>query len=219
MNLYVVATPIGNLKDMTFRAIETLKGVDLILAEDTRVTRKLLDHYGINTPLESFHQHSDSEKINNIVEQLQKGKNVALVSDAGTPGINDPGGILVNKIIESGPEIKIIPIPGPNAAITALSISGINADKFIFLGYPPHKKGRQTFFKELSESKCPSVFYESSHRIFKALTQLSELEGTKEKHIIVARELTKKFETIYRGTASDILTKLETRGEFVVIVT
>jgi len=224
--LYIVATPIGNLKDITLRAIETLKGVDLILAEDTRVTKKLLTHYDIRKRLESFHQHSTPQKISRIIEMLSEGKDIALVSDAGTPGINDPGGILIKKLLTSDvgnlktSDVKIIPIPGPNAVITALSISGINADKFLFLGYPPHKKGRQTFFKEVANSKYPVVFYESTHRITKALKQLSELKETKERQLVIARELTKKFETIYRGTALEILPQLEKeqRGEFVVIV-
>jgi len=218
--LYIVATPIGNLKDITKRAIETLKGVDLILAEDTRVTKKLLAHYEIQKPLESFHQHSGPQKISRIIEMLSEKKDIALVSDAGTPGINDPGGLLIKNILEELPSAYIVPIPGPNAAITALSVSGINADKFLFLGYPPHKKGRQTFFKEVANSKYPVVFYESTHRIIKALKELAEIDKTKERQLIIARELTKKFETIYRGTASDILPQLEReqRGEFVIIV-
>ena len=216
--LYVVATPIGNLKDMTSRGTETLKGVDLILAEDTRVARKLLERYEIGTPVESFHQHSDNKKISNIIERLKNGGNVALVSDAGTPGINDPGGLLIQKILEQLPETKIIPIPGPNAAITALSISGINADRFLFMGYPPHKKGRQKFFKEVTESKYPVVFYESTHRIERTLKELSEFEEIKTRPIIVAKELTKQFETIYRGSIDDILPKIDPRGEFVIVI-
>ncbi|MDP3954108.1 MAG: 16S rRNA (cytidine(1402)-2'-O)-methyltransferase [bacterium] len=228
-----MATPIGNLKDITLRALEILKGVDLILAEDTRVTRKLLDHYEIKVPLESYHQHTpipsasggatgqgDLTKFNRILDTLKNGKNIALVTDAGTPGINDPGGLLIEKILEIAPETNIIPIPGPNAAITALSASGINADKFLFLGYPPHKKGRQTLFKKIAESEYPVVLYESTHRIMRTLQELAEFDEIKERKLIVARELTKQFETIYRGTINEILPQIEkeSRGEFVIII-
>lgn len=219
MSLYVVATPIGNLKDITLRALETLKGVDLVLAEDTRVTKKLLANHNINVPLESFHQHSNLKKIDRIIKRLEVGQNIALVSDAGTPGINDPGGLLIARV-GSDPTLAIVPVPGPNAAITALSISGINTDKFLFLGYPPHKKGRQKFFQEIANSNYPVVFYESTHRIIKAVKELAGVDGLKARQLVIARELTKKFETVYRGTALEILPRIENepRGEFVVIV-
>ena len=221
MILYIVATPIGNLKDLSLRAIETLKEVDFILAEDTRVTVKLLNHYEIKTPLVSYFQHSSLKKNDYIIGLLKQGKNLALVSDAGTPGINDPGGKLIEEVIKklSG-SVKIIPIPGPNAAIAALSISGFNADKFLFLGYPPHKKGRQKFFKEIVDSRYPVVFYESVHRIIRSLKELVSFESLKSREIVVCRELTKKFETIYRGKIEEIISQIEKEklGEFVIMV-
>ncbi len=220
--LYIVATPIGNLNDITLRAIQTLKEVDFILAEDTRETFKLLNRYGIEKPVISYFQHSKFSKVEYILDLLRQGKNLALVSDAGTPGINDPGGKLVEEIVKKfGDKVKIIPIPGPNAAITALSISGFNADKFLFLGYPPHKKGRQKFFTEISKSRYPVVIYESIHRITRTLKELGELEELKDRQLVVCRELTKKFETVYRGRTSEILQKIENdtiKGEFVIII-
>jgi 16S rRNA (cytidine1402-2'-O)-methyltransferase len=218
--LYIVATPIGNLEDITLRALRTLKEVDFILCEDTRVTRKLLDHYQIDKPLISYHQHSRLAKIDFIVKLLAEGKNLALVSDAGTPGISDPGNQLIKQVVvELGEEIKIIPIPGAAAVISALSISGFPTDKFIFAGFPPHKKGRQTFFKEIIRAKETVVFYESTHRMEKTLTELNNLDG--QLKIVVCRELTKKFESVYRGTPSEVLAKIKndsSKGEFVVIV-
>jgi 16S rRNA (cytidine1402-2'-O)-methyltransferase len=213
--LYIVATPIGNLEDITLRALRILKKVDLILCEDTRVTRKLLDRYGIKLPLESYHQHSKLQKTAKIIELLKSGKNLALVSDSGTPGISDPGNKLISEIKDLA---EIIPIPGPSAIISAASISGFPMDKFVFLGFPPHKKGRQKFFTELAEYKYPVVIYESPHRIIKTL---KELKTHGEFDIVVGRELTKQFETIYRGRAEEIIIKLEKegpKGEFVVAV-
>lgn len=222
-NFFIVATPIGNLKDINFRAIEILKEVDFILAEDTRETLKLLNHYDIKKPVISYFQHSKLSKVEYILNLLAQGKNLALVSDAGTPGINDPGGKLIEEVVrEFGDKVKIIPIPGPNAAVTALSISGFSADRFLFLGYPPHKKGRQKFFKEVAESKYPTVFYESVHRILKTLNELSQFENLKDRQIVVCRELTKKFETIYRGKIADVLFEIQKnqqdRGEFVIVI-
>lgn len=216
--LYIVATPIGNLKDITLRALEILKEVDLILCEDTRQTIKLLNHYNISKPLISYFQHSKISKIDYIVEQLKAGKKIALVTDAGTPGISDPGGKLVEIIITRLPSCQIVPIPGPSALITALSASGFPSDKFVFMGFPPVKKGRERFFKKLAEAEYIAVIYESSHRILKTLGQLS-----KTSQIVLARELTKKFETIYRGTADEITKILQSsknnlKGEFVVVV-
>ena len=222
--LYIVATPIGNLDDLTPRALETLKKVKLILAEDTRVTAKLLHVKEIATPMRSFHQHSSDKVIEKVIEQLSAGDDIALVSDAGTPGINDPGGVLIEGILQARPDAHVVPIPGSNAAVTALSIAGFPADRFAYLGFVPNKKGRQTFFRELTERPETQVFYESKHRIIRALEQLveafSEAEQS-ERSVVVARELTKQFETIYRGTAEEILAQLidgETRGEFVVVV-
>jgi len=248
--LYIVATPIGNLKDITFRALEILKEVDLVVCEDTRQTIKLLNHYRISKPLVSYFQHSKLSKIEYIIGELEGGKKIALVSDAGTPGISDPGGKLVEQLLrllpsdegrtgwgvekentspsQSPPQLRgrrnsvtIIPIPGPNAAITALSVSGFPTDKFIFMGFPPHKKGREKFFREVAEAKYTVVFYESSHRILKALEQLKNYAP--DKNLVVCRELTKMFESIYRGSAEEIIKILESdknnlKGEFVVIV-
>lgn len=219
--LYIVATPIGNLEDVSPRAISVLSSSDLILAEDTRVTKVLLSKYGIKKPILSYHQHSKIGKINEIIVLLKEDKTLSLVSDAGTPGINDPGNFLIQEVLKELPDFKIVPIPGPNAAIAALSISGFPADKFIFLGFPPHKKGRQTFFKRISEMEETVVFYESKHRILKALTELRDLSNIGDRPIVVARELTKQFETIYRGIVDQVseqLNKTKVLGEFVVII-
>jgi len=219
--LYIVATPIGNLGDITLRAVSVLKSADFILAEDTRVTRVLLEKYNIKREITSYHQHSGLKKVKKIIELLKENKNLALVSDAGTPGINDPGNFLIQEILKELPDLKIVPIPGPNAAITALGVSGFPSDKFVFLGFPPHKKGRQTFFKKIGDIKETIVFYESKHRILKALRELKELSTIDNRPIMVARELTKQFETIYRGTAIEILDQLngaKVLGEFVVVI-
>lgn len=219
--LYVVATPIGNLKDITPRALEVLRGVDFILAEDTRETLKLLNHYEIKKPVVSYFQHSKLSKVEYILRLLGEGKILALVCDAGTPGINDPGGKLIEEVIKKfGDSVRTIPIPGPNAAIAALSISGFNVDRFLFLGYPPHKKGRKIFFSEISKSQYPIVIYESVHRILRTLKELSEFENLKNRQVVVCRELTKKFETIYRGRIREIIPQIEKQklGEFVVII-
>ncbi|MSU75655.1 MAG: rRNA small subunit methyltransferase 1 [Candidatus Magasanikbacteria bacterium] len=250
--LYIVATPIGNLGDITFRALETLKSVDLILCEDTRVTKKLLDHYKINKPTLSYHHHSDAKKVKEIKELLASGKNLALVTDAGTPGISDPGNQLVSVIARSGERATksrdasggqsprqepngeiatslattltprndtiIIPIPGASAVTTALSISGFPTDKFLFLGFPPHKNKRQKFFKEVAAAEHTVVFYESGHRITKCLGELQSILDPKQE-LVVCRELTKMFETIYRGTIAEIIEqKIDERGEFVVVI-
>lgn len=218
--LYIVATPIGNLKDITLRALETLKEADLILCEDTRQTKKLLTHFEIAKPVMSFHQHSKMAKVEEILKILESGKNVALVTDAGTPGISDPGGILVSEMLKKfGDKIKITPIPGVSAITAIASVAGISMDKFIFMGFAPHKKGRETFFNEAISAGYPVIFYESVHRIIKALNQIQKIAP--DKKIIIGRELTKQFETIYRGTATEILEKLtadQQRGEFVVAV-
>lgn len=218
--LFVLATPLGNLEDLTLRGLRVLGEVSAIIAEDTRVTRKLLEHYKIAKPLFIFHQHSTGREVAKIRELLKEGKDLVLVTDAGTPGISDPGGQLIEELLkEFGQSLQIVPLPGPNAAITALSISGFPADKFLFLGFPPHKKGRQTWFKNLAETEYTVVFYESPHRILKTLQALAET--VPERPLVVARELTKKFETIYRGTAAEVLellTSEQVRGEFTVVV-
>ncbi len=223
MKLYIVATPIGNLADITLRAVNTLANADIILAEDTRVTRTLLEHLNIKKELVAYHQHSSPREIEKIIGFLRVGKKVALVSDAGTPGVNDPGNYLIQEILKALPETQIIPIPGPNAMVSALSISGFPSDHFVFLGFPPHKKGRQTFFKSIAEMEGTVVFYESKHRILKALKELREITQIGNRPMLVARELTKQFETFYRGTAYDIELELGKNqnnllGEFVVVI-
>lgn len=215
--LFVVATPIGNLKDVTFRAVEILKSVDLIACEDTRITKRLLERYQIDTQTISYHQHSKIGKINFLISKLKEGRNIALVSDAGTPGISDPGGLLVQAATDEGVPVEVV--PGPSAVIAALSISGMPTDRFLFLGFLPHKKGRQTLLKEIIDSKQTVVLYESVHRILKLLKEFTDLKL--EREIIVLRELTKKFETIYRGLPTEVNRELindEVKGEFVVIV-
>ena len=237
---YIVATPIGNLEDISKRALRIISEVDLILCEDTRVTKKLLDHYEIKTPTLSYHQHSKLRKIEYILDLLQHNKNLALVSDAGTPGISDPGNKLIKRIIELlSNQVKIVPIPGPSAVTCAASISGFSMDKFIFMGFPPTKKKRKKFFEEIINSKYPVVLYESPYRIKKTLEQINETikqynniktlryrSGTLFPseitiQVVVCRELTKKFETIYRGTIEEILLQLskeEIKGEFVIVL-
>lgn len=219
--LYVLGTPIGNLEDLTLRGLRVLGECDGVIAEDTRVTRKLFERYSIEKPIFIFHQHSSAGEYKKITQLLQEGKNLVLVTDAGTPGISDPGGKLIENLLREVPGLEIIPLPGPNAAIAALSISGFPTDEFVFLGFPPHKKGRQTFFKKLAQINATAVFYESVHRIRKTLEQMEAEELLCSRSLVVARELTKKFETIYRGTAREILAQLsasEFRGEFTLVV-
>ncbi|MBU0572397.1 16S rRNA (cytidine(1402)-2'-O)-methyltransferase [Patescibacteria group bacterium] len=216
--LYIVATPIGNLKDITLRALEILKESDCILAEDTRVTKKLLMYYDIQIHVLSYHQHSQEQKRNEILRLLIEGKNLALVTDAGTPGISDPGNELIAFLLEKEPDIKIVPVPGPSALITALSVSGFRADKFVFLGFLP-KKRRSKLFSWLSEGKYTFCFYESPKRILKTLEVLKE-EFT-DRRVFVARELTKIHESLYRGEISEVIEKLQkdpAKGEIVVVV-
>ncbi|MDD5068652.1 MAG: 16S rRNA (cytidine(1402)-2'-O)-methyltransferase [Candidatus Pacebacteria bacterium] len=225
--LYVVGTPIGNLGDITLRALEVFKSVDYVLCEDTRVTAKLLHKYEISRPTISYHSHSDLSKVDHIISLLKDGKNLALVSDAGTPGISDPGSLLVSQVSGAlGDEVKIVAIPGPSALVSALSISGAPSSDFLFLGFLPHKKGRETLFREIADSKRTVAFYESPHRIEKALASLqkhfteNKMEGRK---IAVARELTKVFEECVSGTASELIAHFQNhqdtvRGEFVVVV-
>ncbi len=219
--LYIVATPIGNLKDVTLRALEILKQADVIFAEDTRVANKLLSHYGIEKSLERYDEHSHARSAEKAKKYLAEGKNIALVTDAGTPGISDPGSRLVDFIKKEIPDAKIIPIPGPSAITAALSASGLNADQFTFLGYPPHKKGRKTFFENLKKIEIrPVVFYESPHRIEKTLEAIAEALGS-ENEIIVARELTKVHEEIWRGSAKGAQSHFQgerRKGEFVLII-
>ncbi|MFA5778420.1 MAG: 16S rRNA (cytidine(1402)-2'-O)-methyltransferase [Candidatus Paceibacterota bacterium] len=220
---YIVATPIGNMGDITLRAIETLKSVDLVLCEDTRETKKILDKYHINKPTMSYHAQSKLAKIDKIFELLEGGKNLALVSDAGTPGISDPGALLVSKIKDKfdEKEVQVIPIPGATALITALSGSGLPTHEFTFLGFLPHKKGRETLFKEIAQSKRTMVFYESPHRILKTLESLAKF--CPDKKVCVARELTKIYEEFKTGTPKEVLEYFnknsdKQRGEFTVII-
>lgn len=220
--LYIVATPIGNLEDITLRALRILKEVDYVLCEDTRTTQNLLNRYDIKTKTMSYHAHSTENKENVIINLLRGGKNLALVSDAGTPCISDPGVMLVANVRkEFGSDAQVVPIPGPSALITALSASGISSAEFVFLGFLPHKKGRETLFKEISQSKRVIVFYESTHRILKTLTSLVEHAPTFK--VMLGRELTKQFEQFVDGTAQEVFTYFneheeKQRGEFVVIV-
>ena len=222
--LYIVATPIGNLQDITLRALEVLTSADAIYCEDTRVTAKLLAHFDITKPLHAYHQHSDERVVTQIADALGEGKTLALVSDAGTPGINDPGGRLVQQVLSLVPDVQIIPIPGANAAVVALSASGFPADRYQYWGFVPHKKGRQTFFADLAKTEDTVVFYESKHRVLKTMQQMQEaLEKTEtpDRPLMVARELTKKFETLYRGTAAQVAPQLigdNGLGEFVIVV-
>ena len=223
-NLYIIGTPIGNLRDITKRALDILKSADLVLCEDTRVTQRLLGRYEIKTKTISYHQHSKLKKVNYILSLLRQGKILALVSDAGTPGVSDPGNKLIEAVVEEfGDKTKIIPVPGPSALIAAASVSGFPMDKFSFLGFPPHKKKRKKFFEEVIESKYPTILYESPYRILRTLEEIklaAEKRGFEVK-IAVCRELTKKFETIYRGKINEIISKIEKekpRGEFVIIV-
>lgn len=218
--LFIVATPIGNLQDITARALETLRSVDCILCEDTRVTQNLLHHFEIKTPTLSYHHHSGTEKMQEIRSMLEEGKNLALVSDAGTPGISDPGNLLIQFLTTSelNAAVDVVPIPGVSALTAALSVSGFASDKFVFLGFPPHKNKRQQFFKQVAESEYTVVFFESNHRIKKALDNLSVVLRPEQK-ILIARELTKKFETLYRGTLSELKAmNISEKGEFVVVV-
>lgn len=219
-DLYVVATPIGNLGDMTVRALEVLKSVGCVLCEDTRVTGNLLRHFDIKARLVSYHQHSGRGKVGAIIRLLRE-TDCALVTDAGTPGISDPGNMLVRDVQEaSGGQCRIIPVPGASAVTAALSISGLPTDKFLFLGFLPHKKGRETIMRQIADSAVTVVFYESTHRIGKCLEQLSQAldEG---REVVVCRELTKKFETVYRGNATQIAAQLQdgiSKGEFVIVI-
>ncbi len=217
--LFIVATPIGNLGDITLRALETLKSVDAILCEDTRVTKKLLFHYEITKTTLSFHEHSDARKIVNLIERLQAGENLALVTDAGTPGLSDPGNVLVEAALTA--KVAVVPIPGVSALTALVSVAGIDMREFIFLGFPPHKKGRQTFFQGVSESAVPAMYYESPHRVLKNLELLRELGSNKK--VILGRELTKMFEEVVRGSVEEVQVYFaehpeKVKGEFTIIV-
>jgi len=215
--LYIVSTPIGNLEDMTFRAVKTLKESDLIAAEDTRHTPVLLKKYGIETPLTSFHSYSSDDKLEKIVEMLKDGKNISLVSDAGTPGISDPAYTLIRRAVDEG--IKIIPIPGASSLLAAVVVSGMPMDKFLYLGFLPLKKGRQTLLNSLKEEQRTIVIFEAPHRILRTLEDLLKYLGDRE--IAVCRELTKMYEEILRVPISEAIShfkKKNPKGEFVLVV-
>ena len=213
--LFVVATPLGNLDDLSLRAINVLSEVDFIACEDTRVTKKILFAFEISKELISFHQHSKLQKIDLIIKRLKEGQNCALTTDAGVPAISDPGSQLVKRVVEE--KIEAVTIPGPSALTALWSVAGVGDNKFLFLGFPPHKKGREKFFTEILQSKYPVIIYESPHRILKAL------ESLKGRELVVGRELTKMHETIYRGSAEEIKKVLEgnknnQKGEFTIII-
>jgi len=216
--LFIVATPIGNLQDITLRALDILRSTDIIAAEDTRQTKKLLAHFKIQKRLISFHEFSRSNKLNYIIDLLKEGKKIALVSDAGTPSISDPGQKLVAAARDNN--IKIVPVPGPSAITTILSVAGIDTDSFLFVGFIPKKKGRQTFLKELSGLAVPIVMFESPMRIVKTLQDIKKHLG--EREVVVGRELTKIHEEILSLPVSEIighLTSNKPRGEFVIVIT
>lgn len=233
--LYIVATPIGNIEDITYRAIKVLKSVDVIFCEDTRQSAKLFSYYQISKRTESYHAQSGTGRIEHIINILRGGQSVAYVTDSGTPGISDPSSLLVSSVRERLPDTPIVAIPGPSALTAAVSIAGLPIDEFIFSGFLPHKKGRETLLKEIANSKRACIFYESTHRIEKALAKLAEYmteEGEShqgkvrvgvERPILIAREITKMFEEAILLTPSDHLSRMKsdtnkTRGEFVVIV-
>jgi 16S rRNA (cytidine1402-2'-O)-methyltransferase len=216
--LYVVPTPIGNLEDITLRAINVLKEVDFILAEDTRTTSHLLRHLGIEKPMHSHHKFNEHATVARVAESIASGRNVALVSDAGTPGISDPGFLLVRKCVEEGIDVETL--PGATALIPAVVQSGFPCDKFSFEGFLPQKKGRQKRLQQLSGEPRSIVFYESPYRVVKCLEQLAEVFGA-ERRVAVSRELTKKFEETVRGTLSEVIAHFKAKppkGEFVIVL-
>lgn len=216
--LYLVPTPIGNLGDMTYRSVEVLKTADLILAEDTRTSGILLKHYGIPTPMQSFHAHNEHKRVDALVEKLKSGLRIALITDAGTPGISDPGFLLARACVEN--LIEIESLPGATAFVPALIKSGLPADRFVFEGFLPHKKGRNTRLTLLSEESRTMIFYESPYRVLKSLSQFIEYFG-EERRASVSRELTKKFEETINGTLTELVEHFQKnppKGEFVIIV-
>ena len=216
--LYLVPTPIGNLKDMTFRAVEVLKSVDLILAEDTRTSAKLCQHYDIRTQMKSHHMHNEHSRVQGVVDQLISGQSVAVISDAGTPAISDPGFLLVREAVRQG--IQVDCLPGATAFVPALVSSGLSCDRFLFEGFLPVKKGRQTRLKELSQETRTMVFYESPHKLLKTLQDFCTVFGS-ERPISVSRELSKLHQETLRGSAAQMLEHFQNqapRGEFVIVL-
>ena len=216
--LYLVPTPIGNLADMTYRAVQTLHEVDLILAEDTRTSAKLLQHYQIGTPSQSYHMHNEHHKTAALIEQIKQGKKMALISDAGTPAISDPGFLLVREALAN--TIEVICLPGATACIPALVQSGFPTDRFLFEGFLPPKKGRLSKIEALASESRTLILYESPHKLIKTLTQMLPFFGS-ERKVSISRELTKKFETTFRGTIDEALlyyTNHPPKGEFVMVI-
>ncbi|MEK7613572.1 MAG: 16S rRNA (cytidine(1402)-2'-O)-methyltransferase [Patescibacteria group bacterium] len=219
--LYIVGTPIGNMEDVTLRALRVLKEVDVLLAEDTRVTGKLLARHGISVPMKSYHQQSTDRVTSEIISLLEEGKTLALVTDAGTPGVADPGNELISRIVRALPDVRIEPIPGVSSLTAALSVCGFPTNEFVFLGFLPHKKGRQTLLNEIAEITRTVVLFESPHRIGKLLGELSE--RVPERSVFIGREITKLHETHYRGSVAELNQqflegKILEKGEFVVVL-
>lgn len=217
--VYVVATPIGNLKDISLRALEVFKSVDTIICEDTRVTQKILNHFEISVPTLSHHQQSGLSQTRKVFDLIRDGKEIAIVTDAGTPGIQDPGNKLISEILdEFGESVAIVPVPGPSAVTALASVSGVPTDSFVFIGYIP-KKGQQKVFEEIASTSRTILFYETGPRIFKTLESLRDY--IPERQLVIGRELTKKHEQLYRGTIDEVVLQLKNssiKGEFVVLV-
>ncbi len=218
MKLFLVPTPVGNLGDMTYRGVEVLRSVDLILAEDTRTSRVLMQHYGIDTPLQSYHIFNEHQTVAGLVERLLSGTTIAVVTDAGTPGISDPGFLLVREAVKAGIEVECL--PGATAFVPALIDSGLPCDKFVFLGFLPHKKGRQTALKALADEERTMIIYESPYRLVKLLEELKEVLG-EERQVSVSREISKLHAETARGTIAEVLAHFkekEVKGEIVVVL-
>jgi len=218
MKLFLVPTPVGNLGDMTYRGVEVLRSADLILAEDTRTSRVLLQHYGITTPLQSYHIFNEHQTVAGLVERLLSGTTIAVVTDAGTPGISDPGFLLVREAVKAGVEVECL--PGATAFVPALIDSGLPCDRFVFLGFLPHKKGRQTALKQLADESRTMIIYESPYRLVKLLQELVEVVG-EERQVSVSREISKLHAETVRGTLAEVRATFgekEVKGEIVVIL-
>lgn len=223
--LYIVATPIGNMEDITHRALRIFREADIVFCEDTRNTRKILSHYGIDAKTESYHAQSDDSKMSRILSLLEEGKNIAYATDSGTPGISDPSSLLVSKVREALGSAHVAAIPGPSALTAAVSIAGMPIDEFVFIGFLPHKKGRETLFREIAASERAFIFYESTHRIEKALQSLHDhmTKADTLRKVTIARELTKMFEEVESLLPLDHLARIKAdqnkkKGEFVVLV-
>ncbi|KAA3620247.1 MAG: 16S rRNA (cytidine(1402)-2'-O)-methyltransferase [Calditrichaeota bacterium] len=215
--LFVISTPIGNLKDITYRAVETLQLVDTLAAEDTRHSGRLLKHYNIKTNLRSFHEFNKEKQLPFLLHELKSGKNVGIITDAGTPGISDPGFSLIRAAIES--EISIVPIPGLTAFVPALVVSGLPVHRFVFEGFPPVKKGRKAFFEKLAQEERTIILYESPHRLNKTVKEIGEYWGKRQ--LVIARELTKIFEEFLRGSVDEVLSEITEKprkGEIVIVI-